>query len=129
MGDIIQFPWKATHKTPQPKSIDEIIEQSKFVQEFHVNETIDGVGDRIFEHLGMHGFIFEEDDMKDAEFVVEAVKSILMRKKGLTHPFHEYIDKIVEFNEQDGFVLDMNLKITKKKKKKPTEIKTENIME
>jgi hypothetical protein len=104
MDNVIPFP--KNNQNAIPTDIDEVesrLEQLKF---HHINEAISVVVPILFSYLESAGFEFdgmdEEDDglddpnIKDAAFMVEAIRSLLCKHHNMDHPFQQISEGVFE---------------------------------
>ncbi len=58
----------------------------------------------IFNRASLHGFEVSSDDhIKDCIFVIEAIKSLLLKSKGIHNDIQDYVEKNVDYSEDDMF--------------------------
>jgi len=121
MDNIIPFPLK--NKMPAPLNLDEVDEKISHVKNHHVNETLQAVVPILFSYLESAGFDFNVDDeddpssdpnIKDAAFIVEAIRSILCKYHNMDHPFQQISENIFEpdLSNEGVFSLAKKINIT-----------------
>lgn len=114
-GKIILFPQRSDRIIP-PKTLEEVYENTSYVKETHVDDSIDYLFEGLLEQIGLLGFPIREDIEKDHIFLYETIKSLLYNYYGLEHPIQELIEKTMKKND-DEYVLDLS-KISFKKERK-----------
>lgn len=94
--NVIQFP----NINENIINREEIEARKLMMQHYHVQEIVETLLPMIFTQLSLGGFDFDEElDIKDTAFIVEALRSVLCKKKGLSHPFHEIIENVFNVTE------------------------------
>ena len=117
MDNVIPFP--KNNKIPVDE--DEVDDKIAQVKYHHINETLQIVIPIMFSYLETAGFEFDvEDDeedavndpnIKDAAFIVEAVRSLLCKHHGLEHPFQQISEHIFEQDISNKGVFNLAKKI------------------
>jgi hypothetical protein len=119
--NVIQFPLK------NPRAIIKTEEQSEDViysaQMSHVEQAVEFVSPILFSYLSQAGFTFTEikpdavpnDDVKNAAFLIESIRSVLSAKYNIDHPFQELARASFQDQECGGFKLAESINITFKK--------------
>jgi hypothetical protein len=121
--NVIQFPLKnprAPIKTEE--QTDEVIYTA---QMSHVEQAVEFVAPILFSYLSQAGFSFaeikpdaiENDDVKNAAFLIESIRSVLSAKYNIEHPFQELAQASFQDQEGGGFKLAESVNITFKKAK------------
>jgi hypothetical protein len=111
-NNVVSFPKK--HPNPQsPQTIEEIEDNMELVKQFHIQETIETIMPKFFDQLSIAGFEPAEDDgdIKDGAFVIEALRSLLLKSYGIHHPFQEMCKNIFEEDEEGILTLSDLVKI------------------
>jgi len=100
-NNVIVFP-KVSKMTP-PQTVEQISNNMELIRLVHVGETLNTIAPMLFEQLGIAGFDFSEDsdDLKFGAFVVESIRSMLLRSYGIEHPFQEIADEVF-IGQEDG---------------------------
>ena len=100
-NNVIVFP-KVSKVTP-PQTVEQISNNMELIRLVHVGETLNTIAPMLFEQLGIAGFDFSEDsdDLKFGAFVVESIRSMLLRSYGIEHPFQEIADEVF-IGQDDG---------------------------
>jgi hypothetical protein len=108
-SNIIQFPGKMREV---PKDVDEIIERVDTIKHLHVQETLSTIIPIIFNQMAASGFDFIDDEetgevtnIKDGAFLVESLRSIMLKHYGIDHPFQLIAENI--FSQENNNVLLM----------------------
>jgi len=119
MDNVIPFPINSRQQNIP--NLEEISEKMIDVKNIHINETLETVIPMLFQYLDIAGFQFDTSDddeeidpnLKDAAFVVEAVRSLLSKYYALSHPFQKISENVfVEDMVNEGtFRLVSNLNI------------------
>jgi hypothetical protein len=107
--NVIQFPGKMREV---PKDVDEIIERVDTIKHLHVQEVLTTIVPIIFNQMAAAGFDFIEDEetgevtnVKDGAFLVESLRSIMLKHYGIDHPFQIIAENI--FSQENNNVLLM----------------------
>jgi len=85
----------------------------ELVKQFHIQETIETIMPKFFDQLSIAGFEPAEDDgdIKDGAFVIEALRSLLLKSYGIHHPFQEMCKNICEEDDEGILTLSDLVKI------------------
>jgi len=109
-NNIIQFPGKTREA---PKDVDDIIERVDTIKHLHVQEVLSTIVPMIFNHMSAAGFDFIDDEetgeinnVKDGAFLVESLRSIMLRHYRIDHPF-QLIAENVFSQEENNNVLNL----------------------
>jgi hypothetical protein len=106
---IISFPPERITRSQDP-TIDEIDVRVKLMRTYHVQEVVEALMPVIFAQLSIGGFdLSDETDLKDAAFITEAIRSVLLKQKDIDHPFQQLADNI--FIDQESGQLSIVDKI------------------
>jgi len=111
-NNVVNFPKK--HQNLQsPQSIEEVEDNMELIRQFHIQETIETIMPKLFDQLSLAGFepAEEDGDIKDGAFVIEAVRSLLLKSYGIDHPFQEICENIFEDAEDGMLSLSDKIKI------------------
>lgn len=121
MDNVIQFPKKRNDLGAAPLEMEDVENKILNLRHHHINETLATVIPNLFAALESSGFITEDigetdEDIKDGAFIVEAIRSLLCKHYGLSHPFQQIADKvfaIVQDGEDTKFVVvdKLNIKL------------------
>lgn len=104
MSEIIEFP-----KDKIVRGIDVLQNSIRELQEEHISEVIQFIIPKLMKYLSVAGFdITENLNVKEAAFMVEAIKSSMYSYYGIEHPFQTLAEKV--FND----IGDDNLEIVTK---------------
>ena len=111
MDNVIQFP--GFKKNSPPQSLEEINTNLENIKNIHVQETLALVIPMLFEQLAVAGFEFEEEtsDVKSGALVVEAVRSMLLYKYDMYHPFQEISESIFKEESPGVFLVNKSINI------------------
>jgi len=92
--NIIQFPKEKMRTPPQSKKeLDAELLNNKVA---YVEDVASHYGSSVFNKLAMHGFNVDDDNfIKDYAYVIETLKSCLLRNVGVTHPIQQTVEKDV----------------------------------
>jgi hypothetical protein len=103
-NNIITFPKKGSGSAKQPPSLEEIQNNVSMIKHVHIGETISVVVPMLFEQLSIAGFDFvdEGDDLKYGAFIVESIRSMMMRSYDMPHPFQELADVVFTPDDSTG---------------------------
>jgi len=99
MDNVIQFPKKRDDLGAAPVEMEDVENKILNLRHHHINETLSTIIPSLFASMESSGFILEDpdvsdDDIKDGAFVVEAIRSLLCKHYGISHPFQEIADKV-----------------------------------
>ena len=94
MAKIIQFPKEKMRTPPQSKKeLDAELLNNKVA---YVEDVASHYGSSVFNKLAMHGFNVDDDNfIKDYAYMIETLKSCLLRNVGVTHPIQDTVEKDV----------------------------------
>jgi hypothetical protein len=102
MDNVIPFP----KNNKNPTNEEEVEDKLSQVKNHHINDTLQLVVPIMFSYLETAGFNFqgeedEEDNLndpniKDAAFIVEALRSLLCKYYDMDHPFQQISEHIFE---------------------------------
>jgi hypothetical protein len=120
MDNVIPFP-KNNNKIPA--DFEEVDEKISQVKNHHINDTLQMVVPVLFSYLETAGFDFTVEDedevandpnIKDAAFIVEAIRSLLCKHHGMDHPFQQISEHIFEpdLSNEGVFSLAKKINIT-----------------
>ena len=92
--NIIQFPKEKMRTPPQSKKeLDAELLNNKVA---YVEDVASHYASSVFNKLAMHGFNVDDDNfIKDYAYVIETLKSCLLRNVGVTHPIQQTVEKDV----------------------------------
>ena len=92
--NIIQFPKEKMRTPPQSKKeLDAELLNNKVA---YVEDVASHYGSSVFNKLAMHGFNVDDDNfIKDYAYMIETLKSCLLRNVGVTHPIQNTVEKDV----------------------------------
>jgi len=105
MDNVIPFP----KNNKIPADHDEVDLRIQNLKNHHINDTITVIVPMLFSYLESAGFEFDDIDedeaeeqvihdpnIKDAAFMVEAIRSLLCKHHGMDHPFQQISEHIFE---------------------------------
>ena len=118
-NNVVCFP-KKYQNLQSPQSIEEVEDNMEMVRQFHIQETIETIMPKFFDQLSLAGFepAEEDGDIKDGAFVIEALRSLLLKSYGINHPFQEISESIFEEDEDGMLTLSDKIKIVMTPKEK-----------
>ena len=92
--NIIQFPKEKMRTPPQSKKeLDAELLNNKVA---YVEDVASHYASSVFNKLAMHGFNVDDDNfIKDYAYMIETLKSCLLRNVGVTHPIQDTVEKDV----------------------------------
>jgi hypothetical protein len=116
-NNVITFP-KASKVAP-PITREQISNNMDLIRHVHVGETLSTIAPMLFEQLSLAGFDFTEDseDLKYGAFIVESIRSMLMRSYDMPHPFQELAGAVFQEDAETGglrIVEELNIKFASK---------------
>lgn len=106
MSNLIEFPVKPV----KPMKKEDVLQNIEDLHRYHVEETIDLVGVRIFETLALLGFKLPQEDEslnKKASFMLEAIKSYCLATYNIDHPFQNVAENILDEVDGDYYIDDV----------------------
>ena len=113
-NNVVVFPKKKKisqdkQDTNHPQSFEEIEENMDLIRQVHVQETIETVIPLLFDQLSIAGFqpADEDGDLKEGAFVIEAVRSLLLKSYNIEHPF-QIIAEGVFSEDKEGMISIMD---------------------
>ena len=112
-NNVVTFP-KTKIPSNMPTTIEEIEDNMDMIRQIHIQETIETVMPILFDQISIAGFqpAHEDDDIKEASFIVEAVRSLLCKVYGVSHPFQVISENIFLEKEDGNLEIAENIKIT-----------------
>jgi len=92
--NIIQFPKEKMRTPPQSKKeLDAELLNNKVA---YVEDVASHYASSVYNKLAMHGFnVDEENFIKDYAYMIESLKSCLLRNVGVSHPIQHTVEKDV----------------------------------
>lgn len=79
-------------------TLDDIQHNMDMMRHYHIQETIQNLIPMIFNQLDIAGFGLIEDDVdhdiKDGAFIVEALRSLMLKHYDMHHPFQQVAEAI-----------------------------------
>lgn len=91
--NVLSFPKKTSGSLGDTKTNDEFLKKLEENKESHVDTVIEICANSLYNRLGVDGFDLDDEVFfNDFTYVVEALRSTLLRQCGISHPFQEYID-------------------------------------
>lgn len=111
-NNVVVFP-KASRRDVEVPDLIEIEENLEMMKQYHIQETIATLAPMIFNQLGVAGFDLADDDdedaslegIKDGAFIVESLRSMMMKHYSIYHPFQDIADQIFSTDKEDIGVL------------------------
>lgn len=105
MGKIVQLTQKSKPREPQNEFEEGLSpEQLELVEQYYaVEEEIEGWQDHLLEMLDEFEIGDDTDEFwRDFGYAIEAFRSLFLRSRGLVHPWHPVVDKIIQVETEDG---------------------------
>ena len=100
MGEIIRFP-KTHDKNILPTQED--LKKSK--DEFHISyieDVSDFMVNIILAETGRAGFELDDDDVNDVILIMDSIKSLMLKKRGIGHTLQAFSDEYQDFLTNGG---------------------------
>jgi hypothetical protein len=102
-----------------PADLEEVDDKISQIKNYHINETLQVVVPILFSYLESGGFEFDVEEeeaiddpnIKDAAFIVEAIRSLLCKHHGIEHPFQQISEHIFEPDLSNKGVFSLAKKI------------------
>jgi hypothetical protein len=105
MDNVIPFP-KKINQSAGILNIEEVDEKISQLKYHHINEALVTVIPMLFSYLETAGFDFtsmdeenlgaDDPNIKDAAFMVEAIRSLLCKHHDIDHPFQQISENVFE---------------------------------
>ena len=117
-NNVLAFPVSRIVRDPvltdMPQTVEELNERTNIMKHLHVQEIVETIMPMLFTQLAIGGFdLSNEDDVKDAAFISESIRSVLCKRYSVEHPFQKIADQV--FDDKDGVLsvvdsININLK-------------------
>jgi len=108
-NNVIQFPGSVREI---PKNEEEIIQKVDNIKHLHIQEVLATMVPIIFNQMATAGFDFIDDEetceannMKDGAFLVEALRSIMLKHYDIDHPIQTLAENLFNQDENSGVLL------------------------
>ena len=103
-NNVVPFP--KPYSGPAVPSLEEVLQNTDMMKQFHIQETITSILPMIFTQLDIAGFEFDSeeeaaslDSLKEGAFLVEALRALMCRHYGIYHPFQEIWDNVFIYDD------------------------------
>ena len=97
-NNIIAFPKRNFNPEIKSKTIEEVQESINTARHYHIQGAIEDIAPLIFNQLEVSGFSLSSmedgESMKDAAFLVEALRSLMCKYYGIFHPFQQISENV-----------------------------------
>lgn len=110
--NIIQFPGTTREI---PKDEKEVVQRVDNIKHLHIQEVLSAMVPIIFNQMATAGFDFIDDEetgevnnVKDGAFLVEALRSIMLKHYGIDHPMQTLAENLFNHDEDSGVLLLRN---------------------
>jgi len=104
--NLIEFPLKPV----KPMSKDDVDDTIDELHRYHVDETIEALSYQLFQMMGVLGFKCpdenDEEGQKLASFMLESIKSFCLAKYGISHPFQQVAETMLDGIEGEYYIAD-----------------------
>ncbi len=108
-NNVIPFPGN-TRETP--KDEEEVFQRVDNIKHLHIQEVLSAMVPIIFNQMATAGFDFIDDEetgevnnVKDGAFLVEALRSIMLKHYGIEHPIQTLAENLFNHDENSGVLL------------------------
>lgn len=108
-NNVIQFPGSVREI---PKNEEEIIQKVDNIKHLHIQEVLATMVPIIFNQMATAGFDFIDDEetcevnnMKDGAFLVEALRSIMLKHYDIDHPIQTLAENLFNQDENSGVLI------------------------
>lgn len=95
-NNVVSFP--KGKQASNDITLEDIQHNMDMMRHYHVQETIQNLVPMIFHQLDVAGFGLIEDDVdhdiKDGAFIVEALRSLMLKHYDMHHPFQQVAEAI-----------------------------------
>lgn len=102
-NNIVSFP--KGKQASRDITLEDIQYNMNMMRHYHIQETIQNLVPMIFHQLDVAGFgLIEEDvdhDIKDGAFIVEALRSLMLKHYDMHHPFQQVSEAIFVPHEKE----------------------------
>lgn len=99
--NIIKFPQR-TDGVEIPATEEELAQSVDRIKTMFFEMVSVELAAPIFNRASLHGFdVSDDNNIKDCIFVVEAIKSLLLKSKGIHHAIQEYAESNIDYSEED----------------------------
>lgn len=108
---IVQFPFEPESNILDVRRLskDKIDDHLDMMREYVVDEMLEIIVPPIYNALGMAGFPVTPEHYKDASLISEVLKSYLLRRYGVWHPFHQLADEsFVPTEDEEQYLFTAN---------------------
>tara|TARA_R110000868_G_scaffold38941_5_gene135983 strand:+ start:1072 stop:1482 length:411 start_codon:yes stop_codon:yes gene_type:complete len=106
-NNIIQFPGIVVREIP--KNEEEIVQRVDNIKHLHVQEVLSTMIPIIFNQMATAGFDFIDDEeinevnnVKDGAFLVEALRSIMLKHYEIEHPIQILAENLFNEDKDSG---------------------------
>ena len=110
--NVIQFPGTTREI---PKDEKEVVQRVHNIKHLHIQEVLSAMVPIIFNQMATAGFDFIDDEetgevnnVKDGAFLVEALRSIMLKHYGIDHPMQTLAENLFNHDEDSGVLLLRN---------------------
>jgi len=99
--NIIRFPHKNAG-VDIPTTEEELTQSVDRIKNMFFDMVSVELSAPVFNRASLHGFdIANDEHIKDCILVVEAIKSLLLKSKGIHHAIQDYAEKNIDYEEED----------------------------
>jgi len=107
--NIIQFPGSTREV---PKNQEEVTQRVDNIKHLHIQEVLSTMVPIIFNQMATAGFDFIDDEetgevnnVKDGAFLVEALRSIILKHYGIDHPMQTLAENLFNEDRDSGVLI------------------------
>jgi len=105
-NNVVMFPKANVESPAKIAKMEDIQRNMEMMKHYHIQETILNLTPMIFNQLDIAGFGLSEeetDDIKDGAFIVEALRSYMLKYYGEFHPFQILAESVfVPKEDEEG---------------------------
>jgi len=99
--NVIKFPQK-NNNMEIPTTEEELEDSVGKIKNMFFEMVSLELGTPIFNRASLHGFDVSDDTcIKDCILVVETIKSLLLKSKGIYHEIQDYAEQNIDYTEDD----------------------------
>ena len=99
--NIIKFPQRAAG-VDIPTTEEELTQSVDKIKDMFFEMVSIELAAPVFNRASHHGFDVSDDaHIKDCILVVESIKSLLLKSKGIHHAIQDYAEKNIDYSEDD----------------------------
>lgn len=95
-NNVVSFP--KSKNVSKDITLEDIEHNMDMMRHYHIQETIQNLVPMVFNQLDIAGFGLDEEDIdhdvKDGAFIVEALRSLMLKHYDMRHPFQQIAEAV-----------------------------------